>query len=521
MIHPRRALIFELFKLFDVVIFIIAIVLATLASASGLDIEVLGAAFMDSWALQVNSAIWLVIVWHLILRSFGLYQRARRLKSRWQEASEAFKAASLGSLVAFNAGVLIKDAFLPTSVSFDRLLFVVVFYLSVLLGAVGGRLAIRSFLERMRLRGRNLRYVLIAGTNPRAARFAKKLESRPELGYRVVGFVDEPWDGLEAFEKSGHTVVANFDNLNEYLSDNVVDEVVVALPFSTSYQQSAHIVRACEEQGVTIRFVSQIFDRSMARGTIEVFDDKPVLTLYSTPIEAWPQLLKSGFDRAVSATLLLLLSPLLLSVAALIKITSPGPVFFVQERVGYNKRRFKLYKFRTMVVDAEKKLEELQHLNEVSGPVFKIKKDPRVTRIGHILRKTSIDELPQLINVLKGHMSLVGPRPLPQRDYEGFEQDWHRRRFSVRPGITCLWQVSGRSALPFEQWMELDMAYIDNWSLWLDFKILLKTIPVVLGAEEFNDSQVLERPVEVMGLRRRQWAQSGEHMPPANVEQFN
>jgi lipopolysaccharide/colanic/teichoic acid biosynthesis glycosyltransferase len=155
-------------------------------------------------------------------------------------------------------------------------------------------------------------------------------------------------------------------------------------------------------------------------------------------------------------------------------------VFFIQERVGLNKRRFRLYKFRTMVADAEERRREIEHLNEASGPVFKIRNDPRCTPVGKFLRKTSIDELPQLFNVLKGDMSLVGPRPLPVRDYQGFDQDWQRRRFSVRPGITCLWQINGRSSTPFEKWMELDMEYIDRWSLGLDFKILAKTIPAVL-----------------------------------------
>ena len=164
----------------------------------------------------------------------------------------------------------------------------------------------------------------------------------------------------------------------------------------------------------------------------------------------------------------------------IVKATSGGSVFFIQERLGINKRRVRLYKFRTMVSDAEQRLSELEHLNEASGPVFKIKNDPRITRIRKVLRKTSIDELPQLINVLKGDMSFVGPRPLPVRDYNGFDEDWHRRRFSVRPGITCLWQVNGRSGVSFDHWMELDMKYIDEWSLWLDLKILAQTVPAVL-----------------------------------------
>jgi len=181
-----------------------------------------------------------------------------------------------------------------------------------------------------------------------------------------------------------------------------------------------------------------------------------------------------------SSIALILLSPILAAATLAIWMESSGPVFFLQERVGVNKRRFRMCKFRTMVPNAEKMLDQLAAQNEVSGPVFKIAKDPRITPVGRILRRTSIDELPQLLNVLKGNMSLVGPRPLPVRDYEGFNKDWQRRRFSVRPGITCLWQICGRSAIPFEQWMRLDLQYMDEWSLWLDLKILVRTIPAVL-----------------------------------------
>lgn len=181
-----------------------------------------------------------------------------------------------------------------------------------------------------------------------------------------------------------------------------------------------------------------------------------------------------------SGFLLVLLAPLLLATALLIKATSPGPVFFVQERLGLNKRLFRIYKFRTMGAGADRMQQELEHLNEADGAVFKIRNDPRITPAGQFLRRTSIDELPQLFNVLKGDMSLVGPRPLPVRDYNHFNEDWHRRRFSVKPGITCLWQVGGRSDLDFDRWMALDMLYIDHWSFWLDMKILLRTIPAVL-----------------------------------------
>jgi lipopolysaccharide/colanic/teichoic acid biosynthesis glycosyltransferase len=185
-------------------------------------------------------------------------------------------------------------------------------------------------------------------------------------------------------------------------------------------------------------------------------------------------------DLLISFVLVLVLAPLLVAVAIAIKVTSPGTVLFLQERVGLNRRRFRIYKFRTMVPDAERLMPSLVSMNEASGPVFKIRDDPRITPIGRLLRRSSIDELPQLFNVLKGEMSLVGPRPLPVRDYQGFNEDWQRRRFSVKPGITCLWQVNGRSAISFEQWMLLDLQYMDEWSLWLDIKILARTVPAVM-----------------------------------------
>jgi exopolysaccharide biosynthesis polyprenyl glycosylphosphotransferase len=260
----------------------------------------------------------------------------------------------------------------------------------------------------------------------------------------------------------------------------VVDEVVIALPMKSLYLQASRIAALCEEQGIIVRLLPNFFNLTMARSKAEEFEDISVITLCSSPTESWQLLTKRILDFALSLLSIAILAPLFLLTALLIKLTSPGPVFFIQERVGLNKRRFRLFKFRSMVADAEMRQREVEHLNEVSGPVFKIKNDPRLTPVGRILRAASIDELPQLFNVLKGDMSLVGPRPLPVRDYIGFSQDWQRRRFSVRPGITCLWQINGRSSIPFDKWMELDMEYIDHWSLGLDFKILAKTIPAVL-----------------------------------------
>ena len=236
----------------------------------------------------------------------------------------------------------------------------------------------------------------------------------------------------------------------------------------------------CEEQGIIVRMTGDLFSPKLAKSTIDEVGAHPTLIFNTGAIGDQAHLIKRIIDIMIALPSLILLCPFFMIIAVWIKFTSPGPVFFIQKRLGFNKRPFNLYKFRTMITEAEALLPDLEHLNEATGAAFKISDDPRLTPIGKFLRKTSIDELPQLFNVLKGDMSLVGPRPIQFRDFEAFYQDWHRRRFSVRPGITCLWQVNGRNQLTFEQWMELDIEYIDQWTLWLDWKILLKTIPVVL-----------------------------------------
>jgi exopolysaccharide biosynthesis polyprenyl glycosylphosphotransferase len=211
-----------------------------------------------------------------------------------------------------------------------------------------------------------------------------------------------------------------------------------------------------------------------------VFGNEQYIASFTYVNGFWPSTLKRALDVSVAGVVLLLLLPLMVVAASCVRLSSPGPIFFLQERIGLNKRRFRIFKFRTMTANAEGQMAALDQHNEATGPVFKMKDDPRITRIGKVLRKTSIDELPQLLNVLIGDMSLVGPRPLPVRDYEGFNCDWQRRRFSVKPGITCLWQINGRSSISFDQWMLLDLKYLDEWSLWLDVKILAKTVPAVL-----------------------------------------
>jgi exopolysaccharide biosynthesis polyprenyl glycosylphosphotransferase len=337
-----------------------------------------------------------------------------------------------------------------------------------------------TFLGKIRMRGLNPRFVLILGTNSRAINYASRIAARPEMGFRLVGFVDNDWAGLSSFERTVYVRCCDFAGLAEFLRRNVVDEVAIYLPLRSFYEHASNLAALCEQHGIMLRFDSQIFELKFARPRLEDFDGDSQITVTVESQEGFPTLVKRILDFTLSLLFLIALAPLFLLVGLAISATSPGPVFFAQKRVGLNKRQFAMYKFRTMIPGAESLQETLLGQNEMSGPVFKIKKDPRVTPIGRILRKSSLDELPQLWNVLKGDMSLVGPRAMSVRDYKLFNEDWQCRRFSVRPGITCLWQVNGRNSLPFEQWMQLDMLYIDRWSLWLDLKILLLTIPAVL-----------------------------------------
>ncbi len=267
--------------------------------------------------------------------------------------------------------------------------------------------------------------------------------------------------------------------LEAVLRHQSVDEVLVSLPPKNHGPLVEKIVRRCEEEGVIVRVRAELFPLRIAKAYADELEGLPVMTFRSGPKEDWRLVAKRLIDILGSTVLLLVLAPLFAAVAALIKLNSRGPVFFTQERIGFNKRRFQMLKFRTMVNGAERQQVTLEQLNEAEGPVFKIKNDPRVTSIGKFLRRFSIDELPQLINVLKGNMSLVGPRPLPVRDVERIDVASHKRRFSIKPGLTCLWQVNGRSNIGFEEWVRMDLEYIDQWSLGLDMLILLKTIPAV------------------------------------------
>jgi exopolysaccharide biosynthesis polyprenyl glycosylphosphotransferase len=473
MTNFRRHFLVKLFTFSDGVIMAGAFALAALPE-SYLDARVSFASFLSMRIKLQNALVFLIIlaVWRGVFFAFGLYQ-SKRLEGWRNEAKKLLMATSIGTFVLIVAYVVFRIRMITP-------LFLVSFWVISSSTVVAYRHLLRLSLAWVRIHGQNLRRILIIGTNQRAVRFARCIDGKPELGYELIGFVDDEWSGRDDFRKSGYRIVGDFERFPQLLREQVVDEVVLALPMRSCYVRAARIATQSQEQGILVHFLTNIFESGAAHLSTSSSDPDEVIMVSSHPSEGWPNVVKRVMDVVISAVALIILAPLFLITAIVIRWDSQGPVFFVQERVGLNKRRFRLYKLRTMMADAEEKQREIEHLNEASGAVFKIRDDPRLTPVGKFLRKASIDELPQLFNVLKGDMSLVGPRPLPVRDYQRFDQDWQRRRFSVRPGITCLWQINGRSSTPFEKWMELDMEYIDHWSLGLDLKILAKTIPAIL-----------------------------------------
>jgi exopolysaccharide biosynthesis polyprenyl glycosylphosphotransferase len=412
----------------------------------------------------------LVLSWYGAFAAQGLYT-SHRLGSRTREIIEiarAIAACSVALVVAAAVGQW-PTIGLRTVASFGLVSF-------ALVSSV--RIALRYNLSRLRERGHNVKSLLIVGGGARARAFAAHINRRHDLGYKILGYVDS-----DLSYANGAKYLGTIEDLPRLMSTEIIDEVAIALPIKSHYSEIERAIGVLEEQGITAHVLSDLFPQKLARAQSVDFDGMPIVTLGSVPPFSWRTEAKRLMDLSVSVLMLIATAPVLLMAAIAIKLDSAGPVFFIQERVGFSKRRFRMIKFRTMAIDAEARMEEIEHLNEKQGtPIFKIKNDPRITRVGRWLRKTSIDELPQLLNVLVGDMSVVGPRPLSVRDATRMEEAWQKRRFSVKPGLTCLWQVSGRSNLSFEQWMQLDLDYIDHWSLGLDLQILLRTIPAIASA---------------------------------------
>lgn len=415
----------------------------------------------------------LLVVWHFCFKCYGLYYsyRLRTVNEIFKHIIKAVAASSMALFIIAQIGDW-------NSVT----LWTVFCFFAIAITTVGGlRLSVYYSSRAFRRRGINTKSLLIIGGGHRAQQLIRKITEKSELGYNVLGYLDsEPLYSRRKID--GLPWLGKFEDLRRLINTEVIDEAAIALPIKSQYAQIKTAIAQLEEQGIAVHLLSDFFPHHLARIQPQDFQGLPLLSLQSAPPFCWRIEVKRLIDFFISAILLLMLTPLFILIAGLIKLDSPGAVFFVQERMGYNKRRFYMIKFRTMVTDAEDRLKEIEHLNEKEGPIFKISNDPRITRVGKFLRKFSLDEFPQLINVLIGEMSLVGPRPLSIRDASNLEESWQKRRFSVKPGMTCLWQISGRSDLSFEEWVELDLEYIDTWSLQLDWWILMRTVPAVISA---------------------------------------
>jgi len=414
-----------------------------------------------AYALALVAVLWLQ----------GLYRLRTRLSQR-REFIDVIVAVMLLAVVVFTTLYLVK---LP---NVSRLFLLLLFVCQAAV-TLTSRAAIRTLFVRLRARGYNARYILIVGANQAAVAFADAVAGHIELGLQPIGYLVGPNDPApRPGSNMRRPILGGVDDIQAILHHMVVDEVAVCLSLE-DWPLVEPVARLCEDEGRVVRIPLQDAAPIIPGGRIEEFHGMSIQSLAYGPDRVVGIAVKRLLDIVGAAAALIVLSPLLLIVAALILLRDGPPVLFRQDRVGLQGRIFRVAKFRTMVPDAEARLADLEGANEIRGHAFKITDDPRLSRSGKWLRATSLDELPQLWNVLRGEMSIVGPRPPLPREVDGYDI-WHRRRLSMKPGITGLWQVAARRDPDFDRWVRLDLDYIDHWSLWLDLKIVARTIPAML-----------------------------------------
>lgn len=444
----------------------LSLLLAALPPALGLRDAIMRAPRSGSYWLLLAVTI---LAWLIAASFFGVYD-VYRTRPLVTELSRIVRTMAVVALIVSTAGYLAKQN------EVSRLSVGLYFTISLAL-LVAHRVAVRRLAQAVRRHGYNVRRFAVVGTGEVARQVVQRTAHHREWGLQFAGHLLENGTSPESFE--GPTL-GPLGQLGELLRDHVLDEVIFAVSREHLDEIQGAVV-LCQEQGVAVKVCLNFLHGGIGRMSMDEISGLPAVAFTTTPTDEVALALKRAFDIAVSAGMLVLLAPVFALTAIAIRLDSPGPVLFRQRRVGLHGRDFVFYKFRSMCADAEAKLESLRHFNEVTGPVFKMRRDPRVTGVGRFIRRLSIDELPQLWNVLKGEMSIVGPRP-PTPDEVRKYEPWQRRRLSMKPGITCTWQVSGRSDIDFDRWMQLDLAYIDNWSLWSDFHICLRTIPAVLSS---------------------------------------
>jgi len=446
-----------------------------LSFSSGRGFEITELDSLDRYLIVLFLAIPL---YNLLLSTLGSY-RSMRLSSKL----ELFKQVSIASLLFFlSASALLFMLKLDLSRSFLGL-----FCAITTAGLFLVRLGVLSGLRFFRKRGKNFRNLLLVGSKSGVEDVSAKIHSMPELGINIVGQVflcdarsalAEP-NGQEVFSYAGGISAQEFEASLKFYA---VDEVLFTDTLEY-FQTIKELAPLAQEEGVAVTLSASMFGSELLKSDVSYFGDLPLIHYQSTPGNAWGLVAKRLVDICLSSLGILFLSPLMLLIGLLIKVDSKGPVLFIQERVGLNGRKFRMLKFRSMVNNAEDAVRALRDQNEMEGPVFKIELDPRITKVGKVIRRYSIDELPQLFNVLAGDMSMVGPRPPLPSEVSQYKRG-QRRRLSMRPGLTCIWQVSGRNKIPdFKKWAELDLQYIDNWSLLGDLKLILRTFPSILKGE--------------------------------------
>ncbi|OGR16613.1 MAG: hypothetical protein A2X81_06205 [Desulfobacterales bacterium GWB2_56_26] len=473
MLREQKGILLAMHQVIDLIIVAFSFYLANetrIHFGVGLDYQV----FSFSYHLLLLLAL---ISFHFSLRLMGGYGPYRKVTIR-QVFQRVFEA-TLTSIVSI---ILL---FYTMHIEPVSRMLMVLFSCYAFIGLISFRIALYKFLAKIRSKNYNTKSILLVGSHQRALDFIHSVRQRRTAGYLIRGCL-EMNDRAELVGKRIYEsvwIIGTMDNFKEILRKEAIDEVVFGIPLKAIANVHEYIYYA-EEMGKNVRVLPDFqlnkikYYPRTARVDIEDFLGATTLVLSSVPKNTNELVLKACIDYAGAAVGIILLSPLFMLLSLLIKLTSRGPIIFAQERSGLNGRRFMLYKFRSMVINAEEMRDKLAAANEMDGPVFKLKKDPRITWIGSIMRKTSLDELPQLFNVLKGEMSLVGPRPPLPTEVEKYKL-WQRRRLSMKPGLTCIWQVSGRNNISFEQWMNMDLEYIDNWSLGLDIKLLLLTFKEV------------------------------------------
>jgi exopolysaccharide biosynthesis polyprenyl glycosylphosphotransferase len=480
MVRDREAFLNNILKIIDSVTILVAFVVAYFFSFYIRNIYELGEmayaiapTFQGFLFFTQKNAILIasyVPSWLALLSFQGAYKDVRT-KSFSKDFIIILKSGFLATII-LGSIIFIFKMTLTSRLFIGTYSFLTIGFLTV------ERFVMNKFFDYIHKKGYNQINLLIVGTSKRAREFIKVVKSHSNWGLRIVGLIDDE-HGMFGKQIDGFRVLGRIQDIPFILHRKVIDRVIFVVP-RLWLNRIDEAILACEREGISTSISMDLYNLRIAKVRQTDFSGFPLLEFETFPASEWQLFIKRSMDILFSLVLLTLLSPIIVLSAIGVKLTSKGPILFKQVRSGLNGRKFMLYKFRTMIVGAEMKKLELEKMNEMDGPVFKMKKDPRITKVGRILRKLSIDEIPQLINVLKGDMSIVGPRPPLPVEVELYKL-WQRRRLSLKPGLTCIWQVSGRNRIQFEKWMEMDLEYIDRWSLWLDFKILFRTVFVVLS----------------------------------------